>query len=144
MAKEDSIFGKRLAKYLTVGLLIPHKEMMAVIEKVVPQEGFVLEGSPREQRQAEALKRRVDKVIYIHIPDEEGIRRILKGTKIHGKGVTRRGRSDDTPKAIGKRLALFHQRTEPVLNFYRRKGLLAEVNGEGSIEAVFERVLKVL
>ena len=144
IAKEDSKLGRKIRNYLDKGLLISHKRVMEVINTVVPKEGFVLEGSPRELHQAKEIKHRIDKVIYIHTSDEEGIRRIMKGTKIAGKGVSRKGRGDDTPKALKKRLALFHERTEPVLDFYRRKGILVEIEGERSIEEVFKSVLEVL
>jgi len=139
-----SALGKQVEKYLVKGELVPHHLVMKVIEQVVPQNGFILEGFPRELRQARGFKRQIDKVIYISNSDEVGIERILKGTKVGGLGIDRRQRQDDTLPAIKKRLKLYHQMTEPVLDFYRKGGILKKVNGEGSIEEVFQAILKIL
>ena len=143
-ASELSESGRRLAEYLNRGDLAPHRDVMRIIHYALPQDDFVVEGFPRELRQVKEFKRGLDRVIYIKLEDSEGIKRILAGRKIGSKGFDRSHREDDTPEAIKKRLDIFHQETEPVLDYYRGKGLLTEVDGNGTIDEVFERVKKAV
>lgn len=92
--------------------------------------GFVADGVPRNLFQAENLPFEPDLVIYLKVRDSENVKRLLL-----------RGRSDDTEEVIKTRLAIYHEQTEPVLDFYRQKGKLLEVDGEPPIEVIFQDVL---
>ncbi len=142
IAAQDSAFGKKISQIMVSGALVGDEDMFLIIEKSVPKRGFVAEGFPRTLYQAQNLPLEIDKVVYIKVPDAECEKRILKGTMIGGKGVDRGKRADDTPEIVAKRLALFHQETEPVLEYFRQKGLLVEVDGMGSIDDVFARILR--
>ncbi len=115
---------------LDEGKLVPdeiHNKIIAVeIAKPIYREGFVMDGSPRTLAQAGTLPFEPDKVFYLTVSDKENINRLIK-----------RGREDDTPEVIAQRLSLFHSQTEPVLDFYRAKGILEEVDGERSIDTIF-------
>ena len=67
----------------------------------------------------------LDKVIYLKVSDQEVEKRLLA-----------RGRGDDTPEIVKKRIEIYHQETEPVLEYYRQKGILVEVDGERDVDAI--------
>lgn len=132
------------------------------------ERGFVLDGFPRTLAQAEALTRMMDKmgrqldgVIYIKVSDEEIVKR-LSGriickecqtpfhkvfnpfkscpyNKCNGQYLYQR--DDDKPETVRARLETFHRQTEPLINYYQDAGLLVDVDGEGEVTAITERVL---
>lgn len=104
------------------------------------QRGFILDGFPRTIPQATGLEailqRRGDetiRVLYLEVSDEEMTRRLLG-----------RGRADDTEETIQNRIATFHEQTDPLVEYYRDKGVLIRINGEQSIEEVAAAVDAVL
>lgn len=108
------------------------------------QAGFILDGFPRNLAQAEmldALLRELDMpvehAVLIQVDPEEVVARIAKRAEAEG-------RSDDTEAVVRNRLAIYREQTEPVVEHYRQAGVLSEVHGTGSIEAVQQRILDVL
>ena len=102
--------------------------------------GVLLDGYPRTSEQADALEamlaaggHRLDVAVNIDVPIAEVTARMLA-----------RGRSDDTAEAIGRRLELYEQQTAPLLDWFEARGLLAAVDGVGSPDEVFERVLAAI
>jgi adenylate kinase len=129
--------------------------------------GFVLDGFPRTLPQAEALDRMLesagralDAVLYFDISDETIIRRLT------GRWVCRKAghiyhlaynppqvpgrcdvdgselyqRVDDRPETVRHRLEVYHRETQPVVEFYRQRGIFATINAEGDIEEVYRKV----
>ncbi|MEA2020504.1 MAG: nucleoside monophosphate kinase [Patescibacteria group bacterium] len=131
IADRDSGLARSVENYLEKGEFVPDEVVMKVLEEELPREkyrqGFVLEGYPRNIWQAKNAPFQPDKVFYLDVSDEESMHRLLK-----------RGREDDTEEIIEKRLADYHQQTEPVLSFYSEKGVLEPVDGEQKIEEIFE------
>jgi adenylate kinase len=108
------------------------------------QKGFLLDGYPRTLQQVQTLDdylaetgRPLDAVISLTADIEEVIARLLKRAAIEG-------RSDDNEETIRVRLQVYAEQTEPLLEVYRSRGLLVEVNGLGEIEEVSERVFVAL
>lgn len=132
--EEDSELGKKVRDFHDRGELLPDKYIRRTLRRELEQSfcmrGFVLDGYPRNLWQAENAPFDADKIIYLEVSDEEGTRRLLK-----------RGRSDDTEDAIRERLETYHEETEPVLDFYREKGVLEEVDGERPIEPIFADIV---
>lgn len=106
--------------------------------------GFVLDGFPRTMRQAEALDEMLrevghalDVVFELQLPDEVGRERMLKR-------AAEEGRADDTPEAIDKRLRIYHEETEPLVEYYRSRGNLVGIHAERTIDAVFAELQRAL
>jgi adenylate kinase len=135
------------------------------------ERGIVLDGFPRTLPQAEALteimdsaKRRIGGVLYIKVSDEELVNR-LSGrwicrncqTPFHTKfkppaqegvcdvcGGELYQRDDDKPETVRARLKTFHRQTAPLIDYYTEAGLLTEVDGEGEVSEVTERVVAAI
>jgi adenylate kinase len=108
------------------------------------QQGFLLDGYPRTLQQVQTLddslaetNRPLDAVISLLADTDEVVARLLKRAAIDG-------RSDDNEETIRVRLQVYADQTEPLLDVYRSRGLLVEVNGRGEIDEVSERVFAAL
>jgi adenylate kinase len=77
----------------------------------------------------------VDALISLVVPEEELINRILSRGQ---------GRSDDTVEGVKNRLTVYENETKPVLDYYKKQGLVNVIDGTGSIESVFERIKNVI
>ena len=106
--------------------------------------GFLLDGYPRTLQQVEALDdflassgQSLDGVISLLADLDEVVDRLLKRAEIEG-------RSDDTAETIRRRQAIFARETEPLLEVYRDRGLLVEVDGLGAIDEVSARLFAAL
>jgi len=135
LSLEKSSVGRRIKKAMRGGLLVDEdlvlKLVTSQLQKEQYQKGFVLDGFPRRLSSAERFEVKINEVFYLRVSDEVNIKRLVK-----------RGREDDTPVLIRKRLAIYHQQTEPVLAYYRRQGILAEIDGERPIEIIHQDIMK--
>ncbi len=126
-----------IRKDMQTGNLVPNEITVRTLNQRIAehdcQNGFILDGYPRNEVQIQKLPEGIDKVLYINIPDEEAISRLSK-----------RERTDDTPKLIKTRLDVFHSETEPLLSYFKEKGILAEIDGSGSIDKVQEEIRKLV
>ena len=138
MAKEKSKWGRYVKETLSAGHLIPDDKTIPIIEEYLKkpqyQRGYILDGFPRTVVQAQSFRDTIDYVIYLLVSDEEALHRLsLRNNKEH--------REDDTQSSIKKRIALFHRFTEPVLEYYRQKGILVEVDGQRAIVIIHEDIV---
>jgi adenylate kinase len=140
--------GVRIKPIYDAGDLVPDDQMIELIRErlSVPDtsDGFILDGFPRNVAQAEALDRMLEEidrellaVLYFQVPDALAVERL------HVRSL-QEGRTDDTPEIIRHRLEVFHKKTEPVVEYYRSKGILVGVHAERPIDAVFAEVQEVL
>ena len=134
--------GTLAKKYMDAGELVPDEVTVAMVGSRLTesdaQEGFLLDGFPRTVEQGDQLGQilhdrgeGIDKVLFIRVPDDVLFERMLA-----------RGRSDDTPGAIGRRLELYHTETTPLLDHYASK--LVSIDGVGTITEVQQRALEAL
>lgn len=136
--------GRRADQYMSAGQLVPDGLIIDLIRQRLEEPdcraGYLLDGFPRTIAQAEALDQLLahkgtplDVVLELQA-DDEVIKARLAG----------RGRTDDKPEVIAQRLVAYHQQTAPLLDYYRRAGLLRSIDGVGTIDEVFARVCSVL
>lgn len=141
----ETELGLRAKEYMDRGDLVPDEIVIEMVDDRISQDdaadGFLLDGYPRTIPQAEALDKAlareghgIDGVIRLRVDDEELISRLLQRAE-------EQGRTDDTREVIENRLAVYRDETEPLIERYRRQGVLHEVDGEGTIDEVRERVL---
>jgi adenylate kinase len=137
--------GMEAKQYLDKGLLVPDQLVLEVVEHRLDQRdcarGCILDGFPRTIPQAAALDRYLDRhgkplsgAIEFRIDDEEVVRRLV--------GVGGRGREDDQPKVILERMAGFRRQTEPLVEYYRDRNMLGSVDAIGTVDDVFNRLLR--
>lgn len=140
MAKEKTVLGRYVKETMNAGYLIPDDKTIAIIEEYLEKpeyaKGYILDGFPRTVPQAETFANGVNKVIYLKVSDKEALWRLA--------GREEEDRADNTLKAIKKRIDQFHEKTEPVIEFYRHKGQLVEVDGEQEIPAITTEILAAL
>jgi adenylate kinase len=141
--------GERVKAILDNGDLVPDDVTIEVVRARLGQDdtenGFVLDGFPRTLPQAEALDRllaELDRgelcvVLDFHVSDEIAVQRLLGRAQVEG-------RSDDTPEKIQHRLDVYHEQTEPLVDYYRTRGLLVGIHADRTVEEVFAEVQQVL
>lgn len=143
IAKEKTSLGRYVKEIMNAGFLIPDRKTLEIVtdylKKPEYKNGYILDGFPRTLEQVEKFENGVDRVIYLKVSDKEALWRL---SYRNGKGAD--DRDDETLGAIRKRIELFHKLTEPVLEHYKRKGILVEIDGEQPIEVIHKQILKKL
>ncbi len=138
--------GRQVRAYVDRGDLVPDDVVMAVVWARVRAAagGFVLDGFPRTLEQAEAardLGRRhgvsLDAAILLEVRGEELLRRLLERAAIES-------RADDRADVIRHRLDVFNTQTGPLIDYYRRRGILLTVDGEQPVDAVNRAIVDAL
>lgn len=136
--------GLKAEEFMSKGELVPDDVIIEIIRERLQSpdcgDGYLLDGFPRTLGQAEALDAMLaasgtplDVVLELRVPEEELFQRL-----------SRRGRADDKPEVIRQRLVAYRNQTEPLLNYYRNRQLLRSVEGVGTVEEIFERLVRVL
>jgi adenylate kinase len=135
-----SVLGRAVARYVTAGELVPDGVVLDVVATnlgaaAARAEGYLLDGFPRTLAQGQALFEvlgagAVDLALEIEVPVDVVVGRLAA-----------RGRADDHPDAIERRLALYDQQAGPLLVWLDALGLLETVDGRGAPDGVHERIL---
>jgi len=162
---KDTERGKYLREYLKTGQLVPNEINDAIVKDIVDKYGknMILDGYPRNMHQAEYLHSiaKVQAVISLDLNDDESVKRIGKrrictaNNKIfiddkvtqadiddcRNQGGEIIIRSDDTPEAVKKRLAIYHRETKPIINYFHKLGVqVIDIDGDQPIEKVLEDI----
>jgi adenylate kinase len=142
----DTRIGRIAVDYVRRGDLVPDELVIEILAgpvlEAVGNGGYVLDGFPRTLRQAEEAYRVAQQVegidlqavVHLEVRRQELRRRLLAR-------ALQDGRDDDTDAVISHRLDIFDSETEPLLGFYRERGLIVDINGEQPIEAVFADIV---
>jgi len=135
----------RIKRITDAGLLVPDEVVERVVSERLDQHdwnyGFVLDGFPRTRVQAEYLFENwnLDKVIYFELSDEVVFQRVMYRARMgQGSGFTKR--ADDNPDALKNRLREYHEKTQPLLELYRKMGMLITVDANRSISEIYADV----
>ena len=145
---EGTELGLQAKEYIDRGELVPDRLVVDLVASRLggkaPPAGFVLDGFPRTLAQAKEAyewgrhtRRTFHAVISLEVPEDELVRRLLE----RGRQT---GRSDDNEETIRKRLAVYEAETQPLLDFYRGRGILLEIDGLGSVAEVTARIQEAL
>jgi adenylate kinase len=168
--REETDIGREAKEYMERGDLVPDEVIIGVIAERIDQkeadDGFILDGFPRTQAQAEALDRKLSELdrklsaaILIDVGDDEVVRRLggrrtcSNGHIFHVEsdppknegvcdvcGKPLEVRNDDKPEVIRHRLEQYHEKTEPLVSYYEDRGLLKRVDGDRDPEEVTDRI----
>ena len=169
--KEGTPTGLKAKSYIDAGALVPDEVIIGIVNERLAQpdcrNGYILDGVPRTIAQAEALEKagiQFDAVVSLEISEEEILRR-MSGRRVceacgssynvvaipprvegicdncGGKLIQRK---DDTPETVRERLKVYHNETEPLVDFYAARGLLRPVQSAASKEGTTEAILAAL
>jgi len=173
--KSETELGNQAKRYMDAGDLVPDELIVAMaadrLEQHDAQDGFILDGFPRNldqasalERQLEELQRRVTAALLIDVPDDEVIRR-LSGRRVCAKSghnyhtefdpPKREGvcdqdgsrliqRDDDQPEVIKNRLNVYHEQTEPLVDHYDEQGLMRRIDGTRPAAEVHDHIRAVI
>lgn len=140
ISKEKTRLGRYIKETINAGLLVPDEKTVKIVNEYLSRpeykNGYILDGFPRTLKQARLFKNNVDKVIYLDVPEKEALWRLAYRND--------NTREDETLIAIKKRINLFYQFTLPVIDYYRKKKKLIEIDGTKSIKEVNAEILKNL
>jgi adenylate kinase len=144
----ETELGRRIKPIYDAGDLISDELTIALIRERLgqddAQEGFILDGFPRNLAQARALDamlneigRSLDAIFFFDVPDDVAMQRIESRASAEG-------RTDDTRDATARRLQIYHEQTEPVVEHYRATGKLVPLHAGRSVEDVFVEIAAAL
>ena len=171
--KKQTDLGKKIKEYSDRGVLVPDDIIIKLLEERLKKpdckEGFILDGFPRTINQAEALEKiaKIDLVINLKVPDDIIITRLsnrlicskcgaiynLLTLKPKKEGVCDKcggklyRREDDRPEVIRERLNIYRKQTEPLIDYYTKKGLLRNVRCDDLMippEVMVEKIIEVI
>lgn len=168
---QGTSLGKKARSYMEKGELVPDSIILEIIGKKIEKlkDGFILDGFPRNMNQAKALdeylekrEKKLDLVINLEVRKDEIIRRLTgrlvcpecgkvyhvdelpAGMVCEECGGRLTQRIDDNEDTINNRIKVYLEHTHPLIDYYKRKGILKVVPGESSPEEVFKRILKLI
>ncbi|MBN2073231.1 MAG: adenylate kinase [Actinobacteria bacterium] len=171
--KKNSVLGMKVREYVENGKLVPDSLIIEIIKEVISsngtKNGFLMDGFPRNIRQADMfsgmldeLGIKLDRVINIVVDREEIIKRLGKRRVCklcHAVSSVNNGedsaicpkcggelikRKDDNGEIIRRRLEVYEEETSPLIEYYRKKGILLNIDGSGTEEEVTGRIFESL
>ena len=137
--KNGTELGNKAKTYMDQGLLVPDELTCDLVVDRIQQEdareGYVLDGFPRTIPQAECLTEALNKLgskidYAIDVCDTCGDKLVL--------------RDDDKPETVQKRLNVYHEQTQPLIDYYTRQGVLKTVDGTRNLNEVFQEIVDIL
>ncbi|MFF9807104.1 adenylate kinase [Streptomyces coeruleorubidus] len=173
---QQTELGKLAKSYMDAGNLVPDEVTIAMakdrMEQPDAENGFLLDGFPRNVSQAEALDElletegmQLDAVLDLEVPEDEVVkriagRRVCRNESAHVFHVTYKPpakdgvcdecggelyqRDDDSEETVRKRLEVYHTQTEPIIDYYKAQGLVVTISALGKVEDVTTRAMEAL
>jgi adenylate kinase len=145
---EGTPLGLEAKRYMDAGEYVPdeitNKMVRNRIDEPDAEPGFLLDGYPRTLAQVEELDgmieftgHRLDAAVVLTVDGEEIVARLLQRAEVEG-------RADDTEDVIRRRQEIYREQTEPLIEVYRDRGVLVEVDGIGEVDQVTKRIFEAL
>ncbi|MEO7624708.1 MAG: adenylate kinase [Nocardioides sp.] len=145
---EGTQLGVKAKEYMDAGEYVPDEVTNLMVRNRIDEDdakpGFLLDGYPRTLAQVEELDgmikftgHELDAVVVLTVDPEELVQRLLQRAETDG-------RSDDTEDVVRRRQEVYSEQTEPLIEVYRERGLLREVDGMGEVDDVTERIFAAL
>jgi adenylate kinase len=146
--KNQTELGTIADEYIKIGQLVPDELIIEILADVIDTnqqaKGFIFDGFPRTIAQGKALDQLLREkntsiiaVLNLVVDEDELLVRLIKRGE-------ESGRTDDNPAVIQNRLEVYRNQTEPLKEYYKKKGKLFNIKGNNSIENVFEKIVEVL
>ena len=146
--KDKTSLGNEANGYMNKGELVPDDVILNMmkgrLQKKDCENGYILDGFPRNLQQVENLNEllikldhNIDIAINLTADGNELIKRLIKRSEDSG-------RSDDTIEIISKRQKVYWEQTSPIIQYYKKTGILKEVNGIGTIAKITERIIEAI
>lgn len=143
-----SKLGREAKEVMAAGKLVSDEILLGMLEERFSRadtaNGFILDGYPRNLAQAAALGRLLERIgqpmdyaVQLEVPTELLVERIAGRAKAEG-------RADDSPESVRTRLKVYDEQTAPVVEYYRQHGQLTIVDGVGSLDEVFNRIVEAI
>ena len=143
--KAGTGLGKKMSSIMSKGELVPDEvviEMIATkIDSTKGCAGFLFDGFPRTVEQTDALEKmlntrdmKIDSMLVLDVDHDELVKRLIARAELSGRP------DDKDPKVIENRIVVYKDKTEPIIDYCRKKGIYQPVNGMGSIEDIFKRL----
>ena len=140
--------GKKAQEYMDAGEYVPDEVtnlmVRARIDEPDADPGFLLDGYPRTLAQVEELDGMIrhtghalDAVVVLTVDPDEIVARLLQRAEVEG-------RTDDTEEVVRRRQEVYGEQTEPLIEVYRRRGIVHEIDGMGAVEEVTKRIFDAL
>jgi adenylate kinase len=140
--------GQQAKAVMAAGNLVSDEIVLGMLEERFTQpdtrNGFILDGYPRNLAQAGALDKLLERIrqpmdlaVQLEVGNELLVDRLAGRAKAEG-------RADDSPDAVRNRLKVYDQQTAPVIDYYRNQGKLAHLDGVGTLDEVFNRILEAI
>lgn len=145
---KNTPLGRQAKEYMNAGKLVPDQLVLDMLSDRIAKpdcaEGYLLDGFPRTIPQAEAFDKILDKnfkftVISLEVSDEVIMKRIEGRRQQSGEE-----RPDDKAEVVKERLKVFHDQTEPLIQYYDKRHQLIKIDGEQSPDKVFDQIMKVV
>lgn len=141
--------GQEAKSVMERGELVSDELVLGILEERLSQpdalaQGFILDGFPRNLKQAEMLDallqkldQQIDHAVLLEVDADEIVKRLAGRAE-------QEGRADDNEDTIRKRLQVYEEQTAPVAGLFEQKGVLDRIPGVGSVDAIFQRIVKAL
>ncbi|HYK92140.1 MAG TPA: adenylate kinase [Acidobacteriota bacterium] len=172
--KNQTELGKKAQSYMESGGLVPDEVVDAMVKSRLSrpdvQSGLILDGYPRTLQQAKFLQEVLAGegarvlVIGMHVEDEVLVERLAArftcpkcgkmfnvkfnpseaGDRCDVCGTPLVLRKDDSPEVVRERLAVYRRQTKPLIQYYQDRGLYVEVDGDESVDAIFDNIMKIV
>ena len=165
--REGSELGIKAKEFIDAGHLVPDDVVIGLVRERLSMDdcknGFLLDGFPRTVAQAEELGEitTIDKVIMVDVPDEKLVSRIagrrscnscpaIYHVSTYNKVLCKEcggeiiQRPDDREDTVRNRLKVYHEKTKPLISYYRDKKLLSAVDGDKGIQEIFDDICAIL